>query len=165
MTKKFLVTGDRHWVAPHDKNDPQWSLKIEEYSKRNELIYRTLFALKRELNIIEDSSSANVVIIHGAAKGVDALCAFHAQSLAYQVRSYPAMWDLYGRSAGPIRNREMLDKNPDVIRCLAFHDNLAGSKGTLDMCKYAKKKGLPVTVYKTDGTHYEFVLPKQTAFI
>jgi hypothetical protein len=37
----------------------------------------------------------------------------------------------------------MLDtEQPDLV--IAFHKNLAASKGTADMVKYARKKGVPV---------------------
>lgn len=159
--KKFLVTGDRHWIPPFDKRDPQWQFNLDLYAARNKVIYQQLVAL------VEDGTPEDeILVIHGAAKGVDTLCNFHAKSLGYGVRSYPAMWEVFGRRAGPVRNREMLDKNPEIIRVLAFHDDLIGkSKGTLDMCKYARSKGIFVTVYKSNGTSFDFVLPKQTSFI
>jgi len=62
---------------------------------------------------------------------------------------FPAHWDEYGRAAGPIRNRQMLDKGwADAV--VAFHLNLDESKGTADMVREARKRGLPVWVC-TDG--------------
>lgn len=49
---------------------------------------------------------------------------------------------MHGKSAGPIRNRKMIDEHePDFV--LAFHDDLEGeSKGTKDCVAYAKSKGI-----------------------
>ena len=77
-------------------------------------------------------------LVHGAARGADSLAAVAAVKLHQKVISYAADWQLYGRAAGPIRNRQMLGELPDVV--LAFHDNLALSKGTKDMVGIALKK-------------------------
>ena len=53
--------------------------------------------------------------------------------------TFPADWDQYGPSAGPIRNQRMLDEgNPDVV--LAF----PGGRGTADMVRRAKEAGIKV---------------------
>ena len=55
---------------------------------------------------------------------------------------YPADWDAYGRSAGPIRNDDMID---DGDALLAFWDgSSSGCGGTIDT---ALDAGLPVAVY------------------
>lgn len=56
-----------------------------------------------------------------------------------------AEWNRLGRRAGPIRNREMLDLQPDIV--LAFHDNLGESRGTKDCAEEAIRRGIPVAVY------------------
>ena len=48
----------------------------------------------------------------------------------------------YGRGAGPRRNRQMLDENPDISLVLAFHEDLGRSKGTRDMVRRSEKKGI-----------------------
>lgn len=69
-----------------------------------------------------------------------------AQSQGYTVESYPADWKRYGRAAGPIRNRQMLEEGkPDLI--IAFHSNLAESRGTANMVKIARKAGIEVRVF------------------
>lgn len=61
---------------------------------------------------------------------------------------YPADWNQYGKTAGPIRNSLMLAQHPDIDLVLAFHDDLEGSsKGTLDMVRKAQKGGIEVWVY------------------
>ena len=46
--------------------------------------------------------------LSGGAPGVDALGAALAREHGIPVRVFPADWDTFGPSAGPIRNRQML---------------------------------------------------------
>lgn len=84
-------------------------------------------------------------IIHGAARGADSLADFIGHNLGCRVEPFPAQWEKYHRAAGPIRNTQMLvEGKPD--RVLAFHRDIAHSKGTADMVKQALKAHLPVEV-------------------
>ncbi|KKN01348.1 hypothetical protein LCGC14_1128740 [marine sediment metagenome] len=52
---------------------------------------------------------------------------------------------MYGKAAGPIRNKQMLDEGqPHLV--LAFHDNIEESTGTKDMVKQAAKRGIETLV-------------------
>ena len=63
---------------------------------------------------------------------------------------YPADWEKHGKAAGPIRNQQMLTEGkPDLV--LAFHDDLASSKGTRDMVMRATKAGIPTYVIGRAG--------------
>jgi hypothetical protein len=84
-------------------------------------------------------------VVHGACRGADLLCADAAVAARCVVISEPADWTRYGRAAGPIRNQRMLDLYPiDLV--LAFHANLAASRGTADMVNRARRRGVPVIV-------------------
>jgi hypothetical protein len=53
------------------------------------------------------------------------------------MEEYKAKWDKYGKSAGPIRNKKMLDEGkPDLV--FAF----PGGPGTNNMIKQAKEKNI-----------------------
>lgn len=83
------------------------------------------------------------IIVHGDARGADRLSGVVAREREFEVRAYPADWNKHGKAAGPIRNREMFNtEKPELV--IAFHDDLANSKGTKDMVKYAESKGCPV---------------------
>jgi hypothetical protein len=83
-------------------------------------------------------------ILQGGAVGADHWCALEATRRGIRVFEYPAEWDKYGRSAGYIRNKEMIDENPDVV--LAFQrDKSKGTQHTIDL---AQKKGIRVIIYK-----------------
>ncbi len=55
-----------------------------------------------------------------------------------EIESYPAEWNKYGHEAGNLRNHRMLvDEQPDLV--LAFHENIAVSKGTKDCIQRAQE--------------------------
>jgi hypothetical protein len=79
----------------------------------------------------------HVVLIHGDCAGIDKLAehlaSVHLPGVAIVPMPYVAG---AGKAGGPMRNRSMitvalaLRSVGYVARCLAFHDNLPGSKGT-----------------------------------
>ena len=75
-----------------------------------------------------------VTIVHGAANGADSLAAGWAKIRGHHVEAHPADWDRHGRSAGPIRNQEMLDSGVDLV--VAFYDG-GKTAGTMDMVNRA----------------------------
>ncbi len=78
-------------------------------------------------------------IIHGDAKGADALAANWAVKRGVPHECYVADWQMYGNSAGAKRNRLMLVKGrPDLV--VAF----PGGRGTGDMVGAAGQRGVPV---------------------
>ena len=92
-----------------------------------------------------DSLSRATVIVLGDARGVDSIARAVATSLGFaDIRRHIADWGAFGRRAGPIRNRAMLDENPQLV--LAFHDDLANSRGTKDMIQAATRRGIPVEI-------------------
>lgn len=89
-----------------------------------------------------------LVIIQGDARGADTAAKNAAQRLHIPHQDYPAQWDVYGKSAGPLRNQEMLDDGqPQVV--FGFSDDLiipvtdGMPGGTVDMVRRASKAGLP----------------------
>lgn len=87
----------------------------------------------------------NTIIIHGACRGADNIAGFVAQILGFEVRPYPAKWDLFGYGAGKARNQQMLDEEhtPEepIDLVIAFD---MGGPGTNDMRDRAVKAGIPV---------------------
>lgn len=72
--------------------------------------------------------------------GCDGLTERYAAEFGYKFTPYPADWKTNGKSAGPIRNSEMLKSGAEV--CIGFWDGK--SKGTLDMMTKADRAGLTV---------------------
>lgn len=119
---KILICGDRDW---HDQY--QIARRVHE------------LCLKFELTVI-----------HGDCRGADRIGGSRAEAFGCTVRKYPAEWKRYGKSAGPIRNRQMLEEeDPDLV--IGFHDDIKKSKGTRDMLKIAAKAGKFVELIDRNG--------------
>jgi hypothetical protein len=84
-----------------------------------------------------------VEIVSGTAVGADTLGERYAQEKDYEVKKFPAQWDLYGNSAGYKRNQQMAEYADGLI---AFWDGK--SKGTKHMIDIANKMGLKVRVIR-----------------
>lgn len=85
-------------------------------------------------------------LIEGAARGVDTICKEWANENNIPVEEYKADWKKNGKSAGFIRNKEMLEKsNPD------FGVVFPGGVGTMHMYELIKQKGLDFLVITDDG--------------
>lgn len=81
------------------------------------------------------------VLINGGAPGADTLACQFCEAREIPVETYPALWEVYGASAGPRRNQRMIDEGkPDLV--LAF----PGGRGTADMVRRAKAAGIAVQV-------------------
>lgn len=94
-------------------------------------------------------------VIQGGALGADTLARMCAAVLKIPCKEYVAEWNVYGRAAGPKRNKQMLDDGkPDLV--VAFHDNLEKSKGTKNMIMIANRHGVPVHLYNSKGEVYQF---------
>ncbi len=108
---RVLVCGDRHWV---DKN--------------------AIVAALARLDKVD-------IVIEGEARGADTLAREVAEEFNIPVLAFPADWNKYGRAAGPIRNRQMLDEGkPDLV--IAFHSNIVESRGTKNMLEQARSRGI-----------------------
>lgn len=82
-------------------------------------------------------------LIHGGARGADSIADQEARLLGYAVKEFPANWELYGRSAGMLRNEQMANQGPDLV--LAFWLGPT-SRGTEHMVRLARGLGIPVRV-------------------
>jgi hypothetical protein len=85
-------------------------------------------------------------IMHGNAKGADKLAGRVADDLGIPCKEFPADWGKYGRGAGPIRNREMLDylkmcrRKGHSVQVISF----PGGTGTADMVEIAESADINV---------------------
>ena len=127
---KIVVTGDRHW-------------------DNAESVVNAFEQMVNDYDVIP----TDVILIHGAARGLDSQAAEIGELLGMDVRPYPPHWShtdecpaeckqMVGRPAGVIRNQKMLDDNPDIEVALSFHPDLSKSKGTGDMCRRVDKAGI-----------------------
>lgn len=80
-----------------------------------------------------------IVIIEGGAKGTDFCARLYAKYCGWDHLPFPADWNKYGRKAGYLRNKQMLDEGkPDLV--VAF----PGGDGTANMVKLATEAGVEV---------------------
>ena len=122
---RILITGSRHWTD------------------------RTALAsaMSRALTYLGSYIGANhsAVLVHGGAKGADAVAADIADNWGWTVEEHPADWDADGRRAGPLRNQRMVDAGADIVLACP----MPGSKGTWDCMKRAVEAGIPVYIVNT----------------
>lgn len=125
--RKILVTGDRNWT--------------------DVTLIETVLLMEKDLY------KNDLQVCHGAARGADTVAGNMCKDHGIAVTAFPADWRRYGRAAGPIRNRQMLDEfKPDIV--YAFHDNLEQSRGTRDMVKIARARCIKVEVLSHTIQHF-----------
>lgn len=105
--------------------------------------YADVECLFRHLDAFHKAQGVSCVI-SGAARGADTLGEAWANARGVAVARFPANWELHGKSAGPIRNAQMLaEGRADAV--YAF----PGGAGTANMVAQAKAAGVPV--WTTEG--------------
>jgi len=113
-----------------------------------------------QILIFHQTTSQELEIITGGARGADSLGARFAYEKGWRLKTMPADWNKYGKSAGYRRNEDMakyalewkqnLEKG-EVIRTsqpmlIAFWDG--ESKGTKHMIDIANKHNLKIHIIK-----------------
>lgn len=81
-------------------------------------------------------------IVSGGAPGADTLAEQYAKQHAISIIVFNANWEQFGRAAGPLRNKQIVEFADMMIAFLA-----EGSKGTANSISLAKSKGIPVFIY------------------
>lgn len=94
---------------------------IQKFIEEENLDYSQIIILEGECPTGADSFAKEFAILHNIL-----------------FEKYPADWKKYGKAAGPIRNKEMVN-NCDC--CLAFWNYKSkGTKSSIDYCKQSNKK-------------------------
>jgi len=93
------------------------------------------------VDAIEESGYKITTVISGHATGADTLGEIYADDNDIPLEVYPADWSKNGKAAGHIRNAQMADVADAAI---IMWDG--ESKGTWNMIKEMKKRGLPIFV-------------------
>ena len=94
---------------------------------------------------IPKDPNLKIVLVHGDAAGLDTVAGFVAKQYGFEVKPEPADWDKYKKSAGPVRNKKMLDDYPiDIV--IAF----PGGSGTANMVKQARAAGFEPMMIEKD---------------
>jgi len=86
-------------------------------------------------------------IVSGGAKGADSLAKQYAEEFKIPIKEFLPDWATHGKSAGPIRNEQIVEECDIVI---AFWDGI--SRGTKNTVWLATKAQKPVYVYWSSKT-------------
>lgn len=145
---RVLVCGGREFGDISDKTDPAYIDRLAEYKFGYDYLVR--MATESWPRTPEDEYGnwlPAVTIISGEATGADCIGMDFAIVNWTGYEGYPADWKKYGKKAGYIRNKQMLDEGkPDLV--IAF----PGGKGTAMMVEIAKKAGVEVLEVQYDQT-------------
>lgn len=119
MIKRIIIAGSRNY---------------DNYEEASAFIDSCLVEIRKKYTII---------IISGGSRGADAIGERYAIANGLNIEKYPADWKRFGRSAGPIRNKQMAEIC-DLVIC--FWDGK--SKGTKSMIDYANKYNKHIYIKK-----------------
>ena len=102
-------------------------------------------AYQEFLTFLEHLDTDITHIVSGGAMGADTLAFKYARDLAIPITVYFPNWNKHGKSAGMIRNKQIVD---DCELVIAFPGpNSVGTRGTI---KLAVEKGIPVHTKEVD---------------
>lgn len=88
----------------------------------------------------------NIRLVSGHARGADTLAERYAAEKSVPIQVFPAEWKKYGKAAGPIRNRAMLEYAKEETPVVAAFWN-GKSRGTGNMLKQAKAAGAECHIF------------------
>jgi hypothetical protein len=129
---RHLVCGGRMWGrVPNDvlENEREW---WQNKAKRESDL------LRRYLSSLHGKSPIDLMI-EGGALGADRIAQLWARRNKIPGRTYFADWNTHGKSAGFIRNKQMLTEGkPDLVVAAP------GGNGTANMCRLAEEDGVEV---------------------
>lgn len=100
--------------------------------------------------VLNNFRDGDVLVSGGCPRGADYLAERAAGALGIKTLIFPADWNRLGKSAGFIRNADIV-KNADKL--VAFWDG--ESRGTQHVIGLANKAGIPVEIYINTGLPYE----------
>jgi hypothetical protein len=112
--------------------------KYTDYEEFQEVLKKRVDVLKKQLGELAS-------IITGDATGADAMARRYAAENNIPLVVKVADWQKYGNGAGPKRNQLIIDECTGLIAFLSLK-----SKGTYDSIARARKKGIPVQIFKID---------------
>jgi len=90
-------------------------------------------------------STDGMELVCGMANGADSIGYKWAKSKGnILIHKFPALWDVHGKAAGPIRNQQMVD--------FGFHTLVVfpGGRGTAHMTSISQKAGRNIIFYDAE---------------
>lgn len=120
---RILITGSRDWP-------------VSEFNMIYIAIYQTIAGY-----LSKGETKETITIIHGACPtGADLMADNLCRAWGANIERYPADWDSYGKKAGYLRNKQMVETGVDI--CLAFvYNKSKGASNTVSLCR---ERGIPI---------------------
>lgn len=101
--------------------------------------------LEKTINgVIAESGCADIEIVSEHCVGADRLGELYAEKHDAQVKIFPAEWEKYGKCAGPMRNKQMVDYISGFENKIVIAFVSANTKGTRNTIALAKKANIRV---------------------
>lgn len=94
-------------------------------------------------DIIAENGCENIEIVSGHCVGADRLGKLYAEKHNAQVKIFPAAWEKYGKRAGSMRNKQMVDYISgfkDKIAVAFISANTKGTRNTIALAKRANTR-------------------------
>lgn len=129
VAKRILVTGSRDWTD-------------------ESMVTGVLLQAWARLG----KPDAPILVSGGCPTGADDIAERLWHYKGWPVERHTANWALFGRSAGPRRNKDMVDAGADY--CCAFILN--GSKGASFTLRLAKEAGIPFSQILAENRGIDF---------
>ena len=99
-------------------------------------------AISDAVSTLRGFGFTRIVLVHGGARGADTLAAQIGRSIGLEIEAHPARWDVFGRAAGPVRNREMVELGADLV--LAFP--VGESRARAGACSLLRRRGAQLSM-------------------
>lgn len=106
----------------------------------------------------------NHMLVHGdCPTGADAIADYVADKLGLSVHTFPADWSRWGKLAGPMRNKRMVEyvaSCRDNERVVVLGFLMPDSRGTVGTINLARQAKLPINLYTHPAGTVAGRLPK-----
>lgn len=103
--------------------------------------FRAYGMLEERLDYFLQNVERPITIVSGGANGCDTLARLYANKRGFEVIEYLPDWDKFGKSAGFIRNKDIVERADMLVAF--WRDRSKGTKSSIDL---AIKKGIPYRI-------------------
>lgn len=102
---------------------------------------RNFIDYEKFCELIKDKLQKGDIIVSGGANGVDQMARRYALENLFFLNEFQAEWEIYGKLAGPMRNKKIIDNSDKMIAII-----YGNSKGTRDAIDKMQKAMKPVEI-------------------
>ena len=107
--------------------------------------------LQKTLDDILKENRDEVTIVHGEARGTDAMAGRYAAFRQFENKCFRAQWFRYGKAAGPMRNQQMVDFVKEQKKKVAVFFWDGKSPGTGDCLKKCRAENIRCITHYVKG--------------